>query len=149
MSALNRLNNWNAIHAGSVAGGVGNHGYIQVGFAGCRYMAHRIAWAIYHGAWPEDQIDHINQDRTDNRILNLRSVSQTENSRNAKMPKNNTSGFTGIGWHKRDQKWAAYICCDGRQRSLGCFHDLNDAIAVRKAAERAANFHVNHGRKKA
>jgi hypothetical protein len=121
-------------------------GYLRGRVLGVDLLAHRAAWAIYYGEWPEDQIDHINGNRADNRITNMRDVSPSENRRNAAMSMNNTSGYNGVGWDKRAGKWRAVIGVGGRIRPLGRFANLDEAIAARKAAEVAHGFHENHGR---
>lgn len=109
-------------------------------------LAHRIAWAIFYGHWPEAEIDHINGNPRDNRIKNLRDVSRKENCRNTCIPSHNSSGIMGVSWHKRQKKWRAHIKHDGVYRHIGTFADLNDAITARKSAERDLGFHPNHGR---
>ena len=112
---------------------------------GSHYLAHRVIWAMMHDEWP-DTIDHINGVPSDNRIKNLRSVSQSENCRNAKRPSNNKSGVCGVCWHKQKNKWAAQIKAGGKQKNLGYFDDFDDAVAARKKAEIKYGFHHNHGR---
>ena len=111
-------------------------GYKRVCFMGKQYRAHRVAWALYYGKEPTDQIDHINGNRVDNRICNLRLATNTENSRNAGLSKNNTSGFTGVTWHKRCNKWVAQITVNRKNHNLGLYADKNEAIKVRKEAEK-------------
>lgn len=113
---------------------------------GRHYLAHRVIWAICNGDWPSEQLDHINGDRGDNRIKNLRSVSHAENGRNQKRPSNNTSGVIGVNWHKFHKKWQSCIRLDRKIIHLGYFTDKADAIAARKAAEAKYGFHPNHGR---
>lgn len=110
------------------------------------YLAHRVIWAIIHGEWPLNHIDHVNGIRDDNRIENLRDVSRSENQKNQKRPANNTSGVVGISWANREGKWHAYINIDKRRKSLGYFTDFNKAIDARKKAEAKYGFHPNHGR---
>lgn len=137
---------WNARYAGKPAlAGVGRQGYARGAIFDRIYLAHRVAWAIYHGSWPDGEIDHINHVRTDNRISNLRLVSRDENCRNASRASNNSSGTTGVSWHKRAGKWLAVIVHDGEQRHLGVFTEFEDAVAARKQAERDLGFHLNHG----
>ncbi|WBK39668.1 hypothetical protein [Xanthomonas phage L522] len=85
----------NACKAGSVAGSVNSRGYIQVGVHGRLYQAHRLAWLLHHGAWPSQQIDHIDRDRTNNRIDNLRECSNSENQQNVGKRSDNKSGVQG------------------------------------------------------
>jgi hypothetical protein len=113
------------------------------------FYAHRIIFAWVHGHWPANQIDHIDGNKLNNRIENLREVSNAGNARNQKRRSTNTSGHTGIYWHNHANKWAAQITVDGRRMRLGYFHSKSDAIAVRKAAEVEHGFHENHGREMA
>ena len=73
-------------------------------------QAHVVAWCVHHGSWPTKEIDHINGNRQDNRICNLREVDRYENAKNTKTPKNNTSGFIGVSYCKRDKIWIAHAC---------------------------------------
>jgi len=114
-------------------------GYADVWVNGRTLLAHRIIYAIAHGAMPAGQIDHINGNRMDNRIENLRDVSASENSHNSKRPKNNTSGFPGVSWNIQRQKWMAYICVNNRRIHLGLFDDIDDAVQARKMAK--INYH--------
>jgi hypothetical protein len=137
---------WNTRYAGAVAGSDNSQGYRDISIDGKRHLAHRLAWLIMTGEWPVDDIDHINGDRADNRIANLRAVDRTENMRNAAMRSDNTSGHMGVCWDKRCEKWRAQIKANGRRIHLGLFTALADAIAARAAAEIAYGFHQNHGR---
>jgi hypothetical protein len=140
--------NWNTRWDGKVSGSVNNgKGYRVIGIDGGLHMAHRLAWIITTGEWPADQLDHINGNRADNRMINLRSVSQSENQRNRAMSSNNTSGVQGVYWRKAGGKWSAAIRVDDRLIHLGFFTHKADAIAARRAAEIAYGFHPNHGRR--
>lgn len=108
------------------------------------YKAHRVAWAIYTGSWPRDEIDHINHIPHDNRISNLREVSRAQNSKNMPRSKANNSGCTGVSWHKRAKKWRARIKFD-KEIHLGLFDCFDDAVKARKKAEEEFGFHKNHG----
>jgi hypothetical protein len=110
------------------------------------HKAHRVAWAIHYGKWPEHEIDHINGDTLDNRICNLRSVSRRENMMNASLPSDNKSGRIGVCFNKKTGKWLATIKVNRRQKYLGDFALIEDAIAAREAAERELGYHENHGR---
>lgn len=114
---------------------------------GCQFYAHRVAWALYHGAWPGGEIDHINGDSLDNRLLNMRDVDRATNRRNAKLPKSNKTGTPGVCWAKNPGKWQAQIKYERRMIYLGQFDTLEEAVAVRKEAEKQYGFHPNHGRK--
>jgi hypothetical protein len=123
------------------------HGYFVGRIFGKKHLAHRVIWAMVNNEWPIEDIDHINGSRGDNRIENLRHVSRVENSRNSAMKSNNTSGVVGVSWSRRDKRWRAGICIDGKEIFIGNFIDKADAIKARKNAEVAAGFHPNHGRK--
>lgn len=108
------------------------------------FRAHRIIWAMVHGYWPK-QVDHINGDRADNRLCNLREVDNQQNQRNVRLTRNNTSGVCGVHWNRRANRWHARIGIDRRQISLGLFKDKNEAIQARRAAEAQYGFSEIHG----
>jgi len=137
----------NRVKAGGAAGTLGLNGYRQVVARRRRYYAHRVAWALYHGEWPAGQIDHINGIRTDNRIANLRDVTHAENARNKMMVSANTSGRTGVVWHKGAGKWMAQITISYRPIYLGLFAEFEEACAARESAEREHGFHKGHGKR--
>tara|TARA_R100000951_G_scaffold90032_1_gene78150 strand:- start:4650 stop:5132 length:483 start_codon:yes stop_codon:yes gene_type:complete len=125
---------------------VNSNGYRVVWISGVLYKAHRICWKLYHGGCPSDQIDHINGDRGDNRIENLRVVTHQENCKNQKQHSDSTSGVTGVSWKNRDRRWVAQIRVEGKNKHLGYFTDKIDAIYSRYYAEQDYGFHKNHGR---
>lgn len=137
---------WNAKHAGKEAFTArDSKGYHVGSILGKRYRAHRVIWAITHGSWPR-LVDHIDGDCANNRISNLRDVSQSENMRNAAMSSRNTSGQTGVCFDNSRSKWSASIRADGKKINLGRYDCKSGAILARKAAEAKYNFHENHGR---
>jgi len=137
---------WNTYHAGKAAlTAISRKGYRHGRILYRAYMAHRVAWCIVHGVWP-DQIDHISGIKDDNRIENLRNVSNAENLKNQKIRSTNTSGFIGICWSKGRGKWQAQISVDSCQLHLGFFAHIADAVASRDAAEIEHGYHANHGR---
>lgn len=110
---------------------VGNHGYLTGSYRGsARLLAHRVAWAIFTGEWPRDHIDHVNGIKTDNRLDNLRQATRSENMRNMRLRKNNSSGFKGVHWHRQSKKWRASIWVDGTSQGLGLFDTPEDAHAA-------------------
>ena len=126
----------NRTKAGALCGAnVDSKGYARVCFAGKQYRAHRVAWALFYGVDPDRQIDHINGDRQDNRIENLRLATNTQNSRNTKLSRNNTSGVTGVTFSTAAQKWIAQITVSRKNVYIGVFPDKVDAIKARKQAE--------------
>jgi hypothetical protein len=109
--------------AGDEAGAVDSYGYVVIKVDFRLYKAHRLAWLYVHGRWPESQLDHINGNPSDNRLLNLREASDAENAQNKKLPKSNTSGLMGATWHKRNKKWVATIS----SVHLGYFNTAQEA----------------------
>ena len=120
-------------------------GYRRVKLDGKMYREHRLIWAMETGFWPIE-IDHINGVRDENIWANLREVNHKENHRNKKRYVKNTSGVTGVNWHKLANKWRAIIRLNGKTLHLGLFVDFEEAVTVRKAAEIEHGYHANHGR---
>ena len=110
-------------------------GYVYVGIDKRAYLAHRLAWLYVYGVWPDGGIDHINQNRVDNRIANLRLANKSENGQNRAAPKHNKSGVKGVYWSHRENKWVAAIRADKQCLRLGAFTNLADAARVRAEAE--------------
>lgn len=140
------MNSFNRRFAGRVAGSVHKPtGYVHVDVFGRKWKAHRLMWAVVFGEWP-DQIDHINGNKADNRIANLRNVTHAENMKNRPRPKVNRSGVCGVHWQVSNSRWVAYLTSDGARKHLGTFCDWFDAVCARKSAENRSGFHANHGR---
>jgi len=130
---------------GAIAGSIDSKGYRRTGISGYVYATHRLVWFYMNGEWPLDQIDHINGDKMDNRIINLRLVSNLENSKNQRLRSTNTSGFNGVVWHKAGRKWHTSIWVGGKNIYLGLFSKFDDAVAARRKANENHRFHPNHG----
>ena len=126
----------NRVKIGDAAGSLDGHGYLQIRVQSRPHKAHRLAWLYTYGVWPKEQIDHINRNRLDNRIANLREVSHKQNQQNRSKPSNNTSGHPGVVWNKQRSKWQARIRHNYKQIHLGYFSILEEAIAARKAGEK-------------
>lgn len=109
------------------------------------FYAHRVAWAIYYGSWPKDQIDHVNGSPNDNRIRNLREVTHSENLRNCGLDARNTSGVNGVSWNKRKGCWQAYVCHNGKRIHLGSFTDRDVAADARREADLKYGYFPGHG----
>lgn len=132
---------------GKRAGRFVSRGYWAISFDGASQRAGRMAWLYVHGELdPNLHIDHVNGNRADDRIANLRAVTRLENNRNLSMQKNNKSGAMGVFWHSQSKRWRAQIRVDYRCKSLGSFASKEEAIAARKAAEALFGFHPNHGK---
>lgn len=123
----------------------GHKGYLAGRVDGKLILAHRAAWALYYGKWPEKPLDHINHDRKDNRIANLRECDLEDNARNMSMPRNNTSGVVGV-YRRWSGKWSARITSKGKKVGLGTFDSFEEAVQARKKAEIDYGFHPNHGK---
>lgn len=131
---------------GKLAGCVNGNGYMLIQINNRKYCVHRIVWLIVHGKWPKGEIDHINGNRADNRLVNLREVTRQENCQNAALCSNNTSGVAGVHWHKRNKKWVARLRIGGKRINLGHYSDWWHAVCARKDAEFDHGYHLNHGR---
>ena len=110
-------------------------GYARVNIYRKVYLAHRLIWFYVYGYFPENDIDHINKNKADNRIINLREVSRACNMRNTGNQQNNTSGIKGVYWRKREKKWFTYITVNRIQKSLGYYKDFDNAVCARLAGE--------------
>ena len=129
------------VRAGSLAGSIRGDGYLDVRIDRKLYRAHRIAYALTHGAIPDGwEVDHINGCRSDNRLSNLRLVTSAENKQNTvHMRPDNTSGTVGVAYDASRNKFAAYIGSEGRLVNLGRFDTIEEAKQARFDAE--ARYH--------
>ena len=129
-----------------------NYGYklIRINTNKKSYLAraHRLAWLYIYGYTPKEHIDHINHDRADNRIVNLREVNNRANHKNKKMNPRNKSGYNGVHYNKRDERWVAQITSGDKIIHLGVFKSKADAIETRKEADIIYGYHTNHGKDK-
>lgn len=130
---------------GREAGSMRLQGYRLVSMDRVFYYVHRIIWKMVTGKDPVEELDHIDHDPRNNRMENLREVTRSENMMNASKAKNNTSGVTGVCWHKHAQKWKADIQVEGNKIYIGLFTQRWHAIRARKLAEVGYGFHPNHG----
>jgi hypothetical protein len=128
--------NRKGIQMGDVAGCVNSSGYTRIKVNGMEFVAHRLAWLYTHGTWPDHQIDHINGDKRDNRIKNLRDVSRSVNLQNqTRARRGSTSGLLGVSWHKHKEQWETKIMIDKRSQHIGYFHTPEAAHAAYLAAK--------------
>lgn len=105
-------------------------GYRYITIKHKTYREHRVAFFYMTGKWPDDQIDHINQNKADNRWINLREVSAATNCQNRPMFKNNKSGYTGVVWNKQCQKWQVNCRANSKIFYLGLYTNLSEAAKV-------------------
>lgn len=120
------------------------NGYIQVQVNKKGYLVHRVAWLMCWEEWPRFQIDHIDGNRSNNKISNLRDVPSLENQKNQKIHSTNRSGVTGVR-KKGHERFEATIFVNGKRLHLGVFKTLEDAASARKKANEKYGFHKNHG----
>lgn len=124
----------NRIRIGEIAGTISKNGYVRVRVSGRFHSIHRVAWILNHGDIPEGLVvDHIDGDKKNNRIENLRVVTTKVNLFNAKKAKNNKSGVTGVCWDSRRKSWMVHF---GKGNILGNFKSFEEACEVRKNAEK-------------
>lgn len=127
---------------GKVISTISNHGYVQTSFNDKKIRMHRMAWIYVFGYIPDGYvIDHINRNRADNRIENLRLVASEENSKNCNKAKNNKSGYTGIFW---DNTKNSYIVTVGK-KYIGRCKNIEDAITLREHSI-DYKYTINHGK---
>jgi hypothetical protein len=133
--------------AGDEAGYKNKRGYIEIRYNHKTYNAHRIAWYLQTGHDPQVmKIDHINNERSDNRFSNLRLATEKQNARNRKKGEGVTSKYKGVHWYKRHQKWRASIGHAGGCIHLGYFEDEYEAhLAYCRAALRLQGEFANFG----
>lgn len=144
-------NIWNSKYAMTPAGSPNTSGYIRISVVWRDGTArdirlHRLAWLMTYGDWPEKLIDHINGIPDDNSIKNLRDVSERQNQTNRRY-REGESGVFGVTWSRQNSKWMVRISNQKRKQVyLGCYDDFDEAVSVRKQAERDYGYHENHGR---
>jgi hypothetical protein len=121
---------------GQPAGNLHSTGYVRIGLFGYKFFAHHIAWIITYGCWPTDVIDHINRDRADNRIVNLRLATRSENAFNAKVPVNNSTGVKGIGKVPGYDKYRVRLRKNNKFYCAGQYASIEEAAMVRQELEK-------------
>jgi len=126
-------------YVGEKAASKSTSGYLTTCLFGKSMYLHRIAWAMYYGEFPDSIIDHINRDRHDNRICNLRKVTYFENGQNRCVSSKNKSGIKGVYWCDGVNKWASQITCNKKKMALGYFSNIEDAATAYEKA--ASKFH--------
>ena len=121
-------------------------GYRRIIFRGTQYRTHRVVWFLVKGEQPPNILDHINNNRLDNHIDNLREVTPSQNRLNTKDRKDNTSGVKGVGWHKGNNKWRARVNDGNKRIHIGYFTDLQEAEkSIKEFREILHGEYANHG----
>lgn len=137
---------WNTKWAGKPAfTSKTNLGYAQGSILNIKFTGHAVIWAMKYGKWPTHQIDHINGNRFDNRIVNLRDVPQSINVRNSAKNSKNTSGMCGVRWEKTRSKWYVYGRAGGPIKNLGRFDCFAMAVRARAQFNKNNGFSSRHG----
>jgi hypothetical protein len=132
---------WRVTRGRAVAGAVAGHmetgdrtrGYWVIMIDRKLYRAHRLAWFYVHGAWPQDEIDHRNLVRQDNRMANLRQATRSQNRANYRLRPQN-SGMKGITYRRKTGKWQAQIQVEGKKINIGSFLKPEEAHAAYRSA---------------
>lgn len=117
---------------GSKAGepvGCNSKGYLIAMVDRKLYKVHRLIFLMHYGYLP-DEVDHIDMNKSNNRIENLRASDKRSNAWNCTKRSHNTSGYKGVCWSKRNKAWVAQICANGRRRCIGYFHTKEEAHAA-------------------
>lgn len=143
---IRRVDMNGGVKAGDIVCSKSKKGYHALSVYGEKYKLHRLVWLLNYKEWPNGQIDHINRNKSDNSIGNLRIVSNAENCKNQRKPKNNVSGQVGVSWASSCNKWMSNITVNRKRIYLGVFNELYCAVTARKKAEIKYKFHPNHGR---
>lgn len=109
-----------------------NYLIISIDVGGCRkpYLAHRLAWLYVYGAFPDGLLDHINRNKLDNRIANLRIATKEQNQWNRTAIKNSKSGVKGVTWHQKSQKWQTHVRANGVIHYLGLYATIEEAKCI-------------------
>ena len=119
-----------------IAGSINTLGYRIIGFKSKDFFAHRLAWLYVYGQMPTCDIDHIDENKSNNAIDNLRLANRSQNMQNvAKANKNNAQGWRGVYFNKKTGKYFAAICVSGKSKYLGCFEFIEDAIEARRQGQ--------------
>lgn len=117
---------------GSIVGGLSDQGYVLISVNKCLVRAHRLAWVWMTGRWPVGDIDHINGNRSDNRFCNLREATRSQNLQNSGLRCDNKTGVTGVIFDRARKKYKAYIRVGGKQKIIGRYSSMKDAVAARR-----------------
>lgn len=120
---------------GSRAGTLHSTGYRYIEILGSSYSEHRLAWFYIHGYWPTNNIDHIDGSKSNNKLNNLREATQSDNGKNRILSKNNSTGHTGVSFYTPLNKYVAKITIDKKQKHIGYYTTIEEAVSARKDAE--------------
>ena len=125
----NKTTNLSRVKINAIAGSTGKKGYLQIGINQKLYLAHRVIFLMHHGYMP-DFVDHIDGNKENNFIENLREASRGQNRMNSKLQLNNKSTIKNVNWHKKQNKWVVQLGVEGKKLYFGAYFDLNVAKFV-------------------
>lgn len=128
---------------GQEAGSIHQTGYRHITWLGKVQKAHRLIFMLHHGYLPPE-VDHINGDRSDNRIENLRAADRSQNQCNRGLLASNTSGYSGVSWHRKSKLWLVRVMKHGKTKTVGYFKDLEFAGLV--ATEARSLYHGEYAK---
>jgi hypothetical protein len=130
---------------GDIAGWIAD-GYRKIEINGKNYNAHRLAWLYVYGEMPKNLVDHIDCDRSNNKISNLRESTHQTNSENYKTPKTNNSGVKNVSWYKSLNKWVVSMSIKKTKKTIGYYDDLElaELVAIEARNKYRGEF-ANHG----
>jgi hypothetical protein len=137
-----RFGNGRNVKPWDIAGGDNGLGYIKIRVLKTRISAHRLAWLYITGKLPKHEVDHKDGIRSNNAWGNLREATRKQNMENRYLNKNNTSGFTGVTWNAKQQRWAASIGHNKKLIHLGSFKTAEEAAKV--AADKRSELHTHY-----
>jgi len=126
---------------GNVAGSIQTFGYRQIKLNTINYCAHKLAWFYFYGELHNGEFDHINRIKDDNRIVNLRKATRSNNTQNVPIRKDNKSGYKGVSWNGYKKRWIAQIFINGKQKQIKASKNIEDAI---KARDEFVKKHYDH-----
>jgi len=132
-----------AARVGDKAGSIDKDGYLIIKVDGKSYRAQRLAWFYVYKCFPKLSIDHINNNKLDNSIANLREATQSQQNHNRPVLKRNMLGVKGV--RKHGNKYQALICKDGKQVILGAFKTIKDASIAYTTASKTIYGEYSHG----
>jgi hypothetical protein len=118
----------NCSKIGDVAGHINTQGYVIIKYLGEAYKAHRLAWLLTNKVWPAGDVDHIDGNKSNNAIYNLRDVSRSRNALNTSIKSKNKSGYKGVSIH--NGRWRARIMLDGKSIIIGSYTTPEEASAA-------------------
>jgi len=129
----------------TIAGYKTKEGYIKISIDGKKYLAHRLVWLYVYGYMPK-QIDHIDHNRANNTICNLRDTTQKENCKNSSLRKDNTTGISGVYFDKKRKLFKVQISKGNKDLFFGRYKSFKEAVKVRNSAYFELEYHKNHGK---